>query len=93
MWFLKYFEYFRSLSRGSNSSFITLVPKVKGPLSLNEYRPINLIGCVYKIIAKTLANRLKGFIGFVINEVQTTFIGNINILDGPLIKRYLLLVQ
>ena len=45
--------------RGTNTSFIALIPKVKDPRHLNEYRPISLIGCVYKIVAKLLANRLK----------------------------------
>lgn len=66
-------------------SFISLLPKVKDPLSLNEYRPINLIGCVYKILAKALSSRHKMMFGYVIDEVQTAFIENRNILDGPLI--------
>ncbi|KHN07949.1 Transposon TX1 putative 149 kDa protein, partial [Glycine soja] len=45
--------------RGSNASFITLIPKLKDPQNLSQYRPISLIGCVYKIVAKLLANRLK----------------------------------
>ena len=43
--------------RGSNASFITLIPKLKDPQNLSQYRPISLIGCVYKIVAKLLANR------------------------------------
>jgi len=46
-------------SRGSNVSFIALIPKLKDPQNLNEYKPISLIGCVYKTVAKLLANRLK----------------------------------
>ncbi|KAL5190599.1 Transposon TX1 uncharacterized protein [Glycine soja] len=45
--------------KGSNASFITLVPKVHDPQNLNDFRPISLIGCVYKIVAKLLSNRLK----------------------------------
>ena len=45
--------------KGSNASFITLVPKVPDPQNLNDFRPISLIGCVYKIVAKLLSNRLK----------------------------------
>lgn len=45
--------------KGSNVSFIALIPKVADPQSLHDYRHISLIGCVYKIVSKLLANRLK----------------------------------
>ncbi|KAL4575851.1 hypothetical protein LXL04_011938 [Taraxacum kok-saghyz] len=45
MAFVRYFEAGGKLSRGSNSSFLSLLPKVKDPLSLNDYRPISLVGC------------------------------------------------
>lgn len=50
-----------------------------------KFRPISLIGCVYKIIAKTLASHIKKVIGSVIDESQTAFIYGRNILDGPMI--------
>jgi hypothetical protein len=40
------------------SYFITLIPKVARPSSLGEFRPISLLGCLYKMIAKVLAARL-----------------------------------
>nr|GEU64420.1 RNA-directed DNA polymerase, eukaryota, reverse transcriptase zinc-binding domain protein [Tanacetum cinerariifolium] len=47
---------------GSNSSSITLIPKVHNPLLINDFRPISMIGLQYKILAKLLANRLGGVI-------------------------------
>ncbi|GJR65249.1 putative RNA-directed DNA polymerase [Tanacetum coccineum] len=44
------------IPRGCNSSFITLVPKVDDPTVIGDFRPISLIGCQYKILAKVLAN-------------------------------------
>lgn len=41
--------------RGSNPSFIVLLPKKEGARCLNDYRPISLIGYTYKILAKVLA--------------------------------------
>ena len=38
---------------------------------MKDFRPISLIGGVYKIIAKVLANRLKEVIGDVISEHHT----------------------
>lgn len=74
-----------SISRGCNSSLVTLVPKVTDPLGLGEFRPISLIGCYYKIVAKILAERVKKVIGKVGGESQNAFIHGRFILDGVLI--------
>nr|GEY31218.1 RNA-directed DNA polymerase, eukaryota, reverse transcriptase zinc-binding domain protein [Tanacetum cinerariifolium] len=52
---------------------------------VKDLRPISLIGCIYKIIAKILTNRLVGLIGDIVNEVQSAFIADRQILDGPFI--------
>ena len=49
---------------------------------MKDFRPISLIGGVYKIIAKVLANRLKEVIGDVISESQNAFVKNRQILDS-----------
>ena len=74
-----------SFPRGSNASFLALIPKVNHPQSLNDYRPISLIGCMYKVIAKLLANRLRHVIPVLIDERQTAFIKDRHILRGTLI--------
>ena len=71
--------------RGSNASFITLIPKLKDPQNLCEYRPISLIGCVYKIVAKLLANRLKKVMPNIIDEKQSAFISGRHLLHSVLI--------
>ncbi|GJZ06780.1 RNA-directed DNA polymerase, eukaryota [Tanacetum coccineum] len=43
---------------GSNSSFITLIPKSLDAKMVKDFRPISLIGSFYKIVAKILSNRL-----------------------------------
>ncbi|GKB29168.1 putative RNA-directed DNA polymerase [Tanacetum coccineum] len=83
--YVKEFETKEFIPKGCNSSFIDLVLKVDEPVSLNDYRPISLIGCQYKIIAKLLANRLVKVISSVISEVQTAFIKGRQIIDGHLI--------
>ncbi|GJR80368.1 RNA-directed DNA polymerase, eukaryota [Tanacetum coccineum] len=71
--------------KGGNSSFIALIPKSPGAKLVKKIRPISLIGSLYKIIAKLLANRLVTVVGDLVNEVQYAFIANRQILDGPFI--------
>lgn len=62
------FHRYGKLVGGINSSFIALVLKKDNPISLGDYRPINLIGSVYKILSKVLANRLKVVMPRIISE-------------------------
>nr|GEY20786.1 RNA-directed DNA polymerase, eukaryota, reverse transcriptase zinc-binding domain protein [Tanacetum cinerariifolium] len=71
---------------GSNSPFITLIPKVSNPVLIKDFRPISLINTHYKIIATVLANRLFKVIDKIVSHEQTTFIAGRQILDGPLIR-------
>ncbi|KAJ0578263.1 putative RNA-directed DNA polymerase [Helianthus annuus] len=66
-------------------SFITLVPKCKNPTNMKEYRPINLIGIINKVISKLLALRIKKVMGEMISESQSAFLKDRYILDGPLV--------
>jgi hypothetical protein len=104
MRFISEFHRNSKLTKGLNSTFIALIPKVDSPQRLNDFRPISLVGSLYKILAKVLANRLRMVIGSVISETQSAFVKDRQILDGILIanevvdearrlKRELLLLQ
>nr|KYP41653.1 LINE-1 reverse transcriptase isogeny [Cajanus cajan] len=84
----KYIEEFHAngkIPKGCNSSFIALIPKVDQPSNLGEYRPISLVGSMYKILAKLLSNRLKVVLPSVIYQTQSAFIGNRNLLHSILV--------
>ena len=85
MRFLTEFHRNDRLAKGINSTFITLIPKVDNPHRLNDFRPISLVGSIYKILAKVLANRLRSVIGLVISDAQSAFIKGRQILDGILV--------
>jgi hypothetical protein len=73
------------LLKGINSTFISLIPKKDCPQTLNDFRPISLVGSLYKVLAKLLANRLKNVIGSVISDTQSAFVKGRQILDGILV--------
>ncbi|GJT86888.1 RNA-directed DNA polymerase, eukaryota [Tanacetum coccineum] len=75
---------------GCNSSFIALIPKKHDAKFVKDYRPISLIGCFYNIVSKILANRLKMVISELISDVQSAFVSNRQILDGPFILNELI---
>lgn len=73
------------LAKGSNSSFITLIPKKAGVCTLNDFRPISLISSLYKVLTKVLARRMKKVIGKLIGDAQSAFIKGRCILDGVVV--------
>nr|GFC64492.1 RNA-directed DNA polymerase, eukaryota, reverse transcriptase zinc-binding domain protein [Tanacetum cinerariifolium] len=73
------------MPNGCNSNFIALIPKIIDANMVKDFRPISLIGSLYKVIAKILTNRLFNVIGDLVNEVQSAFVAERQILDGPFI--------
>ena len=57
-----------------NATFLTLVPKKGGAEDLKDFRPISLVGSLYKLLANVLANRLKKVLCKVITESQNAFL-------------------
>lgn len=62
-----------------------LIPKVKHPEKVTQYRLISLCNFNYKVIAKILANRLKPLIGDLISEWHNAFIPGRAIQDNIII--------
>ena len=62
-----------------NVTHVVLIPKIKNPKRVADFRPISLCNVTYKIITKVLANWLKLFLPKIISQEQSTFVlGAIN---------------
>ena len=82
------FDYFHRHSvfeRSMNASFLTLIPKKCNAVNIKDFRPISLVGSVYKLLSKVLANRLRAVLDNLISETQNSFVGGRQILDSMLI--------
>ena len=71
--------------RSINATFLVLIPKKQNVADLKDLRPISLVGGLYKILAKVLANRIKRVMSKVISPEQSAFVKGRQILDAVLI--------
>jgi hypothetical protein len=49
---------------------IKLIPKVASPTSFGQWRPISLMGGLYKIFTKVIVNRLQKVLPSIVHQMQ-----------------------
>ena len=57
-----------------NTIYIALIPKIKDPKKVADFRPISLCNVIYKLIAKVVANCLKKFLIRTVPDSQSAFL-------------------
>jgi hypothetical protein len=72
-----------------NFAMLTLIPKVEEAKEMNNFRPISLINCSFKIFSKVLTNRLEKVTQRLISENRSAFIHGRYILESVVIAHEL----
>ena len=85
MGFFREFYKHKKFVRNLNTTFVVLIPKKGDVEDLKDFRPISLVGGLYKLLAKVLANRLKRVIEKVISLAQNAFVEGRQILNAAFI--------
>jgi hypothetical protein len=70
-----------------NSTFITLIPKKPNPVLPQDFRPIGLCNVIYKIISKSLADRIKPHLPSYISQSQSAFIAGRHISSNVILTQ------
>jgi len=68
-----------------NEMPIVLIPQIKEPKRVSDYRSISLCNVVFRITSKVTANRLKKILPFIISDTQSAFVHGRLITDNVLV--------
>ena len=68
-----------------NETYVVLIPKIKNPTKITQFRRISLSNVISKLASMVLANRLKRLFPHIISENQSTFMSKHLISDNVLV--------
>ena len=70
-----------------NRAYIVLISKTTGAKQIGDFKPISLSNSIYLIIAKVLANRLRGTFKSLISPFRSAFILGRHMMDSVVIAQ------
>lgn len=75
------------LDKRIHRTLIALIPKIQGPEKISQLNPISLCSVVYKIITKTIVNRLRLLITKWVRQNQASFVMSRNIANNIIVTQ------
>ncbi|XP_075521554.1 uncharacterized protein LOC142554762 [Primulina tabacum] len=68
-----------------NETIIILIPKIKNPILMKDFRPISLCSVCYKIVSRALTYRFRKVLVMAVDEFQSAFVPGRLITDNILL--------
>jgi hypothetical protein len=62
------------MPEGWNDTTIVMIPKIKTPEKVTQFKPISLYSVIYKVISKMIASRLRDLLSDIIGPNQSAFV-------------------
>jgi hypothetical protein len=62
------------IPEGWNNTTIVMIPKIKTPEKVTQFKPISLYSVIYKVISKMIASRLRDLLSDIIGPNQSAFV-------------------
>ncbi|KAL0401042.1 UNVERIFIED_CONTAM: hypothetical protein Slati_4134100 [Sesamum latifolium] len=85
---LEFFQNGRLLKQ-VNATLLTLIPKVRAPTTVSDFRPISCCNVLYKAITKILVSRIKDCLDDLISPTQNAFMPGRRIGDNVMLAQEL----
>lgn len=87
---IHYFHDMGTFEKSMNATFLNLIPKKIEAVEVKDFKPISLVGGIYKILSKLLTNRLKAVLPKLVSASHNAFVQQRQILDSVLIANEIL---
>lgn len=78
------------LAESTGNTHLVLIPKVKAPTMVSEFRPISICNFMYKVISKIIAKRMQPWMNGIIAHNQTAFVPGREISENIILLREIL---
>ena len=72
-----------------NRTHITWIPKIQGPETSGNYKPISLCDTIYKVVIEIIVARLRPYLENLISPLQTSFVQGRKGVDNVILPRRL----
>lgn len=73
-----------------NNTFLVLIPKVPNPEDFSQFLLIGLCNMVYKVLTKTLVNKIKSMLPHLISINQSSFVPGRHIINNIVVAQELI---